>query len=101
MKICEKDGTIVDIFAVYFIDNETMFYGFPKNYGGLMAFKEADVSVIDRSFTGRYVFFKEGVFHWALIEERLLDDLLEHDEAAYKKFLKILKEEKLLEENFF
>lgn len=101
MKIREKDGTIINVFAVYFVDNEPMFYGIPRNHGGLMAFRNSDVSVIESSMVGRYVLFQRGVFHWALIEEELLDDLLELDREAYEKFIKILKKENLLEEDFF
>ena len=101
MKIRENDGTEVNIFGIYFMDGKTMFYGIPMNYGGLMAFRFSDVTVIDESITGRFVFYDEGIFHWALIEKELLGDLVELDEDAYKKFVGILKSEGQLEEGFY
>jgi hypothetical protein len=38
MKIKEKDGTILDVFAIYWLGNENLFLGLPKNYGGLLAY---------------------------------------------------------------
>jgi len=29
MKIKEKDGTIVDVFAIYWLEDETLFLGLP------------------------------------------------------------------------
>lgn len=101
MKIREKGGAVIDVFAVYFVDNEPIFYGLPKNQGGLIAYKSSEVSVVENHMVGRYVLFKRGIYHWALIEEELLDDLSEHDKDAYKRFLEIAKKENLLEENFF
>lgn len=35
-----------------------------------------------------------------MIEEQLLDDLLESDEDAYRRFLEIIKEEGLIDAGF-
>lgn len=40
MKVQENDGTIVDVFAIYWLGSETLFLGLPKNYGGLIAYRE-------------------------------------------------------------
>lgn len=104
MKIKERDGYVVDVFATYFIGSETMFLGLPRNHGGLSAYKMVDVEIIDNAINGKYVFYQnngQGIYHWSLIEERLLDDLLELDEDAYKRFLEILKSEGQIEEDFY
>ncbi|WGL98588.1 hypothetical protein QE177_01380 [Arsenophonus sp. aPb] len=105
MRILESDGSIVDIFAIYWFGDETYFYGMPKNYGGLQAYKADEVTVIDNKIDFKTVFFSnddaKSVHHWALIEESLLDDLLELDETAYKRFLDILKSEGQLDDNFY
>ena len=99
-----RHGDIVDIFAIYNVGDREVFLGLPKNQGGLVTFNSDECEVIDASLNGRYVYFENdggGVFHWALIEERLLDDVLEHDDDAYKKFVEILKSEGQLEEDFY
>ena len=101
MKIQEKDGMIINVFAIYWFDDRTYFYGFPKSYKGLLAYKESEVTVIEPEFTGRLIYFEKGIFHWALIKEQLLDDLLERDETAYNRFLKIIKEEELVDPDFY
>lgn len=104
MKIKELDGTFVDVFAVYWLKNETLFLGIPKNYGGLLAYDSKSVTVIDSSLHGTFEYFAthiNGIYHWALIKEALLDDLIERDEDAYNRFLKIIKQEGLVEPDFY
>ncbi|HCM9213930.1 TPA: hypothetical protein N5L24_004179 [Enterobacter roggenkampii] len=104
MKIKERDGEVVDVYAIYFINGEINFLGMPKNYGGLSAYSAREVTVIDPEIEGDCVYFKNngyGVYHWALIKEKLLDDLLEQDETAYKRFLEILKAEGLVDPDFY
>ena len=104
MKIKEYDGEVIDIYAIYFINQDVNFLGMPRNYGGLSAYSAKEVNVIDPSISFNSVYFRNnshGIYHWALIEERLLDDLLELDETAYKRFLKILKEEGHIEPDFY
>lgn len=105
MKIKEIDGTIVDIFASYWLDNKTLFLGMPKGYGGLCAFDLSEVIVIEKSLNTHVEFFQNnginGFYHWALIKEALLDDLLELDETAYNRFLDIIKSEGLVEPDFY
>lgn len=92
---------IIDVFAIYWIDNDTLCLGMPKDYGGLAAYDLAEVKIIDPVLSGRYVFYKNGIYHWSLIEERLLDDLSERDTDAYNRFLSIIKEEKLVDPDFY
>lgn len=94
MKIRTKSGKLVEIFAVYWgWQEKTYFYGLPDGYGGLLAYDSSEVEVVDAVFDGRYIFQDgnlKGIYHEALIEEGLLDDLLELDPGAYSKFLKLI-----------
>ncbi|MDG1642592.1 hypothetical protein DA718_17750 [Klebsiella huaxiensis] len=104
MKIRENDGEVVDIYAVYFIDGDVNFLGMPRGYGGLAAYSANKVEVIDAEIKDKCVYFKNngyGIFHWALINECLLDELLELDEQAYKRFLDILKKEGRVTSDFY
>lgn len=104
MRIKERDGEVVDIYAIYFIGGEVNFLGMPKNYGGLSAYSAREVTVVEPEIDGGCVYFKNnghGIYHWALIKENLLDDLLELDETAYKRFLEILKAEGQIEQDFY
>jgi hypothetical protein len=103
MKVQEKDGTIVDVFAIYWLENETLFLGLPKNYGGLISYKEKNVHVIDSTLHGEFKYFSthiNGIYHWALIKEALLDDIIERDEVAYNRFVEILKAEGRIDPDF-
>ncbi|WP_339057753.1 hypothetical protein [Candidatus Regiella endosymbiont of Tuberolachnus salignus] len=104
MRIQESDGELVDIYAVYIIDGDAMCLGLPKNYGGLRSYKMKNVTVIDPALSGDFIYFHNngyGIYHLALIKERLLDDLLELDETAYQRFLEILKAEGRIEADFY
>lgn len=103
MKIRESDGELVDIYAIYYINQDVNFLGMPKNYGGLTAYSAKEVDIIDPEINYDCLYFKNnsyGVYHWALIKERLLDDLLELDETAYNRFLEILKAEGRIDPDF-
>lgn len=104
MKIREVNGAIVDVFAVYWFEYSTYFCGLPKGHGGLIAYKESEVIVVDTTIDFKSAFFKnhgKGIYHWSLIEEKLLDDLLESDEMAYHRFLEIIKSEGLVDSDFY
>jgi len=101
MRIQESDGELVDIYAIYWINNKTLFLGCPRNYGGLRAYNLAEVTVVDPDLSGNFIFFEDGIYHSSLIKERLLDDLLELDETAYQRFLEILKAEGRIEADFY
>lgn len=103
MKIKERDGEVIDIYAIYFIGGEVNFLGMPKNYGGLSAYSAREVTVIEPEIEGGCVYYKNngyGVYHWALIKEKLLDDLLELDETACNRFLEILRSEGRIDPDF-
>ena len=97
-------GREVDVFSIYWFDDETFFLGFLKGYGGLLAYRASQVSVIDPEVNFKSIYFENNarsIHHWALINENLLDDILERDETAYKRFLEILKAEGLVEPDFY
>lgn len=110
MRVREKKyGRIDDIFAIYWgvgmnlgIDGGyTNFLGLPKGHGGLLSYNVNEVDIIDDSLNGEWIFFKnentQGVFYAPLIREGLLDELIDHDPATYKKFVQIAKRDGLLE----
>lgn len=103
MKIKESDGTIINVFAIYWFCDETYFYGLPKNYGGLLAYRASKVSIVDPEIRFSAIYFEnnaKSIQHWALIKEKLLDDILERDDVAYHRFLHIIKSEGLVESDF-
>ncbi|MCU5774493.1 hypothetical protein N5923_11410 [Erwiniaceae bacterium BAC15a-03b] len=97
----DRSEKIIDVYAVYWSGGETYFYGFSKGYNGLLAYKANNVKIIDPVMSGDFIFFEGGVFYKPLIEEKLLDDLLEYDEVAYKRFLEILKAEGRIDPDFY
>ena len=92
---------VVDVFSVYWFGDETYFYGLPQGYGGLMSYRSNQVTIINPEINFNCIYFKESIHHWALIKEKLLDDLLELDEIAYKRFLEIVKAEGLVDPDFY
>ena len=100
----EKSGTVINVFSIYWFGDETYFYGFPKNYGGLIAYRASQVTVIESEMDFKAMYFEnnaKSIHHWALIKEKLLDDILERDEDAYKRFLEIVKAEGLVDPDFY
>lgn len=106
MKLKDKSGAILDAFATYRVNDETFFYVLVPSwiYGGLLQYKFYEVSVVDPSMNFRTVFFQKdhmaGVFHWALIEKNLLNDLLAEDVSAYNSFVSLLKLEGIVSKDF-
>lgn len=101
MQIKEKDGTLATIYAVYWYGDETYFYGLPKGYKGLLAYKATDVEIVDPHLSGNFTFWNNGIFYRHLLNENLLEELVEYDETAYKRFLEIIKEEGLVDPDFY
>ncbi|OCG38116.1 hypothetical protein A9G29_11075 [Gilliamella sp. Fer2-1] len=104
MKIRNLTGTIIDVFAIYWFDDETLFLGLPKNHGGFIEYRATEVSVIEPHINFKTVYFEnnsKGIFHWALIQESLLDNIIERNENAYKRFLEIIKSENLVNPGFY
>ncbi len=105
MKIKESDGTVVNIFGIYWVGEETLLFGMPRNLGGICVYDLAEVVIEDPNLSGHFTFFQNngisGIYHAALIDEGLLDDLSELDETAYKRFLEIIKAEGLVDQDFY
>ncbi|MDI2111770.1 hypothetical protein [Commensalibacter nepenthis] len=103
MKIMEDDGEVIDIVAIYWCAEKTLFLGIPKDFGGLTAINSNKVKIIDPKINYRAVYFKNrmhGIYHWALIEEDLLDEVIDHDPKSFNRFIEILKSEGVLSEDF-
>lgn len=100
MKIKENDGTLLDVYAIYWIKGKTYFYGLVKDYG-LSAFNADKVDVVDPTISGDFIFFENGIFFKPLIAARILDDLIEGDPETYKRFIEILKAEGQIVPDFY
>ncbi|HEI8867543.1 TPA: hypothetical protein SLG40_003078 [Serratia odorifera] len=100
MRIKTRRGTIIDVFAFYAIEDEKVFYGLPPGYGGLLAYRKEEVTIVDPDITWRAMFFSNGIYHHSLIKDGLLEGLIEVDEESYKKFVAILKAEGSLQQDF-
>lgn len=96
MKITEKtSGHSFSVYGIYWCGGKTFFYCFPAHSGGLSSFSEDEVQITDRTIESDFEYVRtderiSGIFHKHLLGERLMDDLLEHDPAAYKKFVSLL-----------
>ena len=112
MKIRDEWGNIVDIFGMYWVLSidktctETMLLGMPRGNGGLGTYRITGklvdkVEIIDASIPDGFIYYHSGIYHKALIEEKLLDDLREYDETAYNRFLEILKAEGRIDPDFY
>ena len=101
MKIQERDGTIIDIFAIYWGDDgKTLFLGLDGKDETLHAYKLEEVSIIEEKINFKSIYFAnslKGIYHWALIEKELLDDLLEYTPEAYQQFLEIVRSEGVID----
>ncbi|AVG76162.1 hypothetical protein [Pantoea ananatis] len=100
MKIKEYDGTLIDVYAIYWMKGKTYFYGLIKEYG-LSVFNADKVEVIDPTMSGDFIFFEDGIFFKPLIAEGILDDLVEGDLETYRRFIEILKAEGRVEPDFY
>lgn len=112
MKIRTERGNVIDIFGMYWVlsvdhsGTETILLGLPKNSGGLVPYRitgklAEKVEFINSSIPDGFIYYHSGIYHHALIEENLLDDLREYDETAYKRFLEILKAEGRVDPDFY
>jgi len=112
VKIRTERGHIIDIYGIYWVLSvdgtytETIFLGFPKGNGGLTPYRitgnlAEKVDIVDSSIPDGWVYYYSGIYHRRLIEDNLLDDLLEYDETAYKRFLEILKSEGHVNGDFY
>ncbi|HDL8054488.1 TPA: hypothetical protein ACJTCA_004039 [Yersinia enterocolitica] len=112
MKIRTERGNAIDIMGIYWVlsvdhsSTETILLGLPKKSGGLVPYRitgkfAEKVEFIDSSIPDGFIYYYSGIYHRALIEENLLDDLREYDETAYKRFLEILKAEGRIDQDFY
>lgn len=61
MKIKENDGTLIEIYAIYWMKGKTYFYGLIKGYG-LSVFNADKVEIIDPTISGDFIFLKMVFF---------------------------------------
>ena len=99
MKIKSKvSGMIFTVYGIYWHANKPYFYAFAKNSTGLSSYEEKDVEIIDYSIGCDFEYLPSdgyiaGIFHKYLLADALMDDLLEHDPNAYKKFVELIGKE--------
>jgi hypothetical protein len=99
MKIKElTSGQCFTVYGVYWHDNKTYFYCFPKNSVGISSFSEDEIQIIDRTIDSDFEYVRtdertSGFFHGHLLEGQLMDRLLEHDPVAYTKFVSLIGKE--------
>ena len=110
MKIKKEYGNIEYVFGIYWNTyGGTNLLSLSKGNGGLttcsLIGKNKDkVEIIEPTINWRAIYFHNtgyGIYHWALIEENLLDDIREYDEDAYNRFLEIIKSEGLVDPDFY
>jgi hypothetical protein len=97
MKVRERvSGEIFSVYGIYWHEDKTYFYCFPKKSTGLSSYSEDEVDIVEPALGHEFqyaVLNVHGIFHKHLIGEQLLDALLEHDPVAYKKFVSLIKGE--------
>lgn len=96
MKITDKtSGHSFTVYGIYWSGGKTFFCYFPAHSGGLSIFSEDEIQITDRNIESEFEYMRtderiSGLFHKHLLGDRLMDDLLEHDPAAYKKFVSLI-----------
>jgi hypothetical protein len=96
MKALDKaSGQILNVYGMYWHQGKTYFYCFPKNSTGISSYGEEELTVVDPTINTDFEYRIldngiAGVFHRQLLAENLLDDLLEHDPEAFKKFMVLI-----------
>ena len=93
---------IVEIFAVYWTkEGKTLFLGMTDKYSGLHAYSADEAEIIDPNINFRTVYLSTGllpgIFHWALIEKNLLDEVIDGNRELRKEFLDILRSENVID----
>ncbi len=105
MRILERHrygDEIAEIFAVYWDEerNQTLFLGMTDKYSGLHVYSADEAEIIDPNINFRMVYFSgslRGVYHWALIEKNLLDEVIDGNPELEKEFLDILRSENVID----
>ena len=118
MKIKYKDqyGTeILDVFSIYWgmrnegTKDEEVFTYFYAIYGpqdvALGVYDSKEVEVVDPSLEGEWVYTGNmrfnGVCYAPLVKEQLLDDVIDRDPEAIKKFLQFAIRDGLLDAELY
>lgn len=104
MKILDKQGEIVDIFGVYWNvqSQETYFFGLTSEHTGSFAYCANEVEVIEPNINFKFIYadfnngFK-GLYHWALVQDKLLDELIDGDLLVRQRFLEIVRAENIID----
>ena len=107
MKIKVKwkyhEDEIIDIFGIYWDERgDTLFWGLSDKYdSGIDVYSADEVEVIDPNINFRTVYLYNGrlpgVFHWALIEKNLLDEITDNNLELRKEFLDVLRSENVID----
>ena len=91
-----------EIFAVYWDEerNQTLFLGMTDKYSGVYVYSENEVEIVNPNINFRTIYLSghlPGVFHWALIEKNLLDEVIDGNSELTKNFLDILRSENVID----
>lgn len=90
----------IKVYAIYWMNSKTYFYGMSKGYDGLLSYDSSEVQIVDPILSGNFIYLEDGIFYKPLIDENLLDDLIEGLPDAYNRFLDILKAEGRIDPDF-
>lgn len=94
----KKYSSLLNVYGIYWHNDKTYFYCFPKGSFGLSSYGEDEVDIVDRVIESDFVYVNlthgmHGVFNKKLIDNNLLDQLIDHDRDAYEKFCYLLGKE--------
>ena len=69
-------------------------------YSGVYVYSENEVEIVNPNINIRTIYLSghlPGVFHWALIEKNLLDEVIDGNSELTKNFLDILRSENVID----
>lgn len=69
-------------------------------YSGVYVYSENEVEIVNPNINFRTIYLSghlPGVFHWALIEKNLLDEVIDGNSELTKNFLDILRSENVID----
>lgn len=102
MKIQAKASqAVLDVFALYWdSEGKTFFLTIEVDENVPYVYSADEVTLLDTSFPFRTIYLPNhlrGIFHWALIERELLDELIDGNPAVRQEFLDIVRKEKAID----
>lgn len=105
MKVIQRHkygDEIIDIFGIYWDEEgKTFFFGLTQKHNYQYAYLADEVDIIDPNINFRALYFFNGnfsgIFHWALIEKNLLDEIIDGDIELREKFLEIVRSENIID----